>query len=228
MKVCHMTSAHPQEDIRIFLKECVSLAQAGHEVFLVSCGSEYKKNGVHMVGIGPQENSRRKRMTRTAKRVYKAAKTIDADVYHFHDPELLPYGLKLKHAGKKVIFDSHEDVAAQIRDKTWIPKWLRKIVAKTYGKYEAHVVKRLDAVVAATPHIAKVFTGVCKKVVVVNNYPKLDDIKYHQTPFSEREAQICYAGGIDQLRGEQIMIEAMKGTSEKMIVAGNHEIMEIQ
>ena len=213
MKVCHMTSAHPQEDIRIFLKECVSLAQAGHEVFLVSCGSEYKKNGVHMVGIGPQENSRRKRMTRTAKRVYKAAKKI---------------GLKLKHAGKKVIFDSHEDVAAQIRDKTWIPKWLRKIVAKIYGKYEAHVVKRLDAVVAATPHIAKVFTGVCKKVVVVNNYPKLDDIKYHQTPFSEREAQICYAGGIDQLRGEQIMIEAMKGTSEKMIVAGNHEIMEIQ
>lgn len=228
MKVCHMTSAHPQEDIRIFLKECVSLARAGYEVYQVSCGSVYEKNGVHMVGIGPQENSRRKRMTRTAKKIYRTAKELDADVYHFHDPELLPYGLKLKRAGKKVVFDSHEDVTAQIKDKKWIPKVFRKIVANIYAKYELYAVKRFDAVVAATPHIAEVFRGKCKKVIVVNNYPKLDDIEFHRTLFSEREPLICYAGGIDQLRGEQVMIEAMKGIEVQMVVAGNHEVMEIQ
>lgn len=222
-----MTSAHTQEDIRIFHKECISLARAGHETYMVSCGNTYDKNGVHLVGIGEPEKSRRKRMTESAKKVYEAAKALDADVYHFHDPELLPYGLKLKRAGKKVIFDSHEDVPGQIMDKPWIPKALRKIVSVSYKTYETHVVKNLDAVVAATPHIAVAFKGRCKKVVVVNNYPRLDDIEFHETPFSEREPIVCYAGGIDALRGEQIMIEAMKDVDGQLIIAGDHEIMEI-
>lgn len=227
MKVCHMTSAHTQEDIRIFHKECVSLAKAGHETFQVSCGSNYDKSGVHLIGIGEPEGSRRKRMTKSARKVYETARELNADVYHFHDPELLPYGLKLKRAGKKVIFDSHEDVPAQIMDKAWIPKFLRKIVSTTYRTYETYVVRQLDAVVAATPHIAESFAGRCKKVVVVNNYPKLDDIEFHETPFSEREPIVAYAGGIDELRGESIMIEAMKDVDGQLIIAGDHEIKEI-
>ena len=38
MKVCHFTSAHPSDDIRVFVKECSSLADAGHEVYLVAKG----------------------------------------------------------------------------------------------------------------------------------------------------------------------------------------------
>ena len=107
IKVCHMTSAHEEEDIRIFRKECVSLAEAGYDVYLVERGESYEKNGVHIVGVGEIPAGRLKRMTQGAKKVYAAAKALDADIYHFHDPELLPYGLKLKKAGKKVIFDSH-------------------------------------------------------------------------------------------------------------------------
>ena len=53
----------------------------------------------------------------TAKDIYKKALEIDADIYHFHDPELLPYGLKLKKKGKSVIFDSHENYSEQIKEK---------------------------------------------------------------------------------------------------------------
>ena len=227
MKVCHLTSAHPQEDIRIFHKECVSLAEAGYDTYQISCGSTYDKQGVHLIGIGEQKNGRIKRMLISSKEVYKAAVKLDADVYHFHDPELLPYGLKLKHLGKKVIFDSHEDVAAQIMDKEWIPKPVRAIVSQLYRSYETHVVKKLDAVIAATPHIANSFNGRCSKVVVINNYPKLDDIQFHDTPFSERDPIICYAGGINEIRGEKIMIEAMRDVKGTLIIAGNHEKMEI-
>ena len=44
IKVCHMTSAHEEEDIRIFRKECVSLAEAGYDVYLVERGESYEKN----------------------------------------------------------------------------------------------------------------------------------------------------------------------------------------
>ncbi len=228
MKVCHMTSAHTQEDIRIFHKECVSLAKAGHETYQVSCGETYDKFGVHLIGIGEATKSRKKRMTESSRKVYETAKAIDADVYHFHDPELLPYGLKLKKSGKKVIFDSHEDIPAQIMDKDWIPKPVRKIVSTGYRTYETYVVKHLDAVIAATPHIAELFKSRCKKVVVVNNYPKLDDIEFHTTPFSERDPIIAYAGGIDESRGEKIMIEAMKKVDGQLIIAGDHPVLEIR
>lgn len=42
IKVCHMASAHGIEDDRIFHKECVSLAKAGYEVYLVERGEGKK------------------------------------------------------------------------------------------------------------------------------------------------------------------------------------------
>ena len=226
-RVCHMTSAHSQEDDRIFLKECLSLADAGYEVYEVAKGNSYDKDGVHIIGVGAIPENRIKRMLQGAKSVYTKALELNCDIYHFHDPELLPYGLKLKKKGKKVIFDSHEDVPGQIMDKEWIPKPFRKIISGLYRSYETYAVSELDAVVAATPHIAEKFEGRAQKVVIINNYPKLDDIVYHTTPFSKREPIVCYAGGINELRGEKIMIEAMRDVDGVLIIAGDHEKMEL-
>ena len=108
VKVCHMTSAHAPEDTRIFYKECVSLAKAGYEVYLVARGDSYEKNGVNIMGVGEVTGGRLNRMIEFTRRIYRKAISVDADVYHLHDPELLLYALKLKKRGKKVIFDSHE------------------------------------------------------------------------------------------------------------------------
>lgn len=224
MKVCHLTSAHPQEDIRIFHKECASLARHGYETYQIACGKTYEKFGVYQIGIGDRDVGKLRRIVKTARRVYKKALELDADLYHFHDPELMPYALKLKRQGKKVIFDSHEDVPDQIMNKVWIPKPLRKIVSGLYRSYESHVVKKLDAIVAATPHIAKKFDGRAKKVATVNNYPKLDDVVFHNTPFTDREAIVCYAGGINENRGESIMKDAMKNVDGELLIAGNHSV----
>lgn len=221
-KVCHMTSAHSSGDIRIFHKECVSLARAGYDVYLVERGISYEESGVHIVGVGDILGSRFKRMTRGAKAVYLQAVKIDASIYHFHDPELFPYAIKLKRMGKKVVFDSHEDVPGQIRDKKWLPKPIRKIVSSIYRAYESHVAKNIDAVVAATPHIAEKFKDRAKRVAVINNFPRLDDIVFQTSPFSERDAIVCYAGSISEDRGDQIMKKAMESVPAKLIIAGEH------
>ena len=75
-KVCHMTNVHGVEDVRIFQKECVSLAKAGYEVYLVERGESYEKNGVHIVGVGDIPADRLRRMTEGAKKVYEAAKQL--------------------------------------------------------------------------------------------------------------------------------------------------------
>ena len=44
------------------------------------------------------------RIFKLSKVAYKLAQESNADIYHFHDPELLRIGLKLSRKGKKVIY----------------------------------------------------------------------------------------------------------------------------
>lgn len=172
-KVCHITSVHPTEDVRIFQKECVSLARAGYDVTLVQQGESYEKDGVHITSFGAPASSRLRRMLFTARRAYKKALASDAEVYHLHDPELLPYGMKLKRKGKKVIFDSHEDVPNDILEKRWIPAPLRKLISRGYARYEAYCFSRLDGVIGVTPVLCRRLEKCSRRNAMVTNYPVL-------------------------------------------------------
>ena len=221
-KVCHMTSAHQSKDIRIFYKECVTLAKNGYEVVLISQGSDCRERGVQIKGTGIRYVSRLKRMLFSGKNVYKKAIKEDADIYHFHDPELLPYALKLKRKGKKVIYDSHEDVPRQILAKTWIPTGLRKIVSAVYERYEKRVARKIDGIVAATEHIRDIFLNAgCKIVVDVKNYPLLDDIECHTDDYEFRGKTICYAGGVTEQRGITSLVKAVENLDVELRIAGD-------
>lgn len=219
-KVCHVSSAHRSHDIRIFVKECRSLAAAGHEVYFVVHGESEEVDGVRIVGLGDPPASRRERMTAGARGAFEEAAALRADVYHLHDPELLPYVGRLKKLGAKVVFDSHEDVAGQIMEKDWIPVPLRRLVSRVYRLYEGRATRAVDAVVAATPHIADQFQGRARSVVAVNNYPMLDDIAFQERPFRERPRAVCYTGGVNDIRGGRIMLEAMKDVDGTLVIAG--------
>jgi hypothetical protein len=115
IKVCHLTSVHPIDDVRIFHKECISLAKNGYDVTLIACGErEYEeiKNGVKCISLYVPVKNRLERMIKRPKAIYKKALEIDTYIYHFHDPELLPLGKKLKRKGKKVIYDAHKTASS--------------------------------------------------------------------------------------------------------------------
>ena len=172
MKVCHLTSVHSYTDTRIFIKECKSLAKNGFEVHFVVPGAPTSIiDGVHIHGVTKETGNRLRRMTETVDRVYRKGLEIDADFYHFHDPELIPVGLKLKKRGKKVIYDVHEDVPRQVLTKKWLPKFTRILVSKVVEKYENRAAKKFDFIITATPFIRDRFLKIDCKALDVNNYP---------------------------------------------------------
>lgn len=230
IKVCHMTSVHGEEDVRIFHKECVSLANAGYEVYLVERGESYDKNGVHIVGVGDIPKSRRKRMTEGAKRVYQKALELDCDIYHFHDPELLPYGLKLKKHGKKVIFDSHERYTYQLRDKPYLPGWVTRPMAKAYGLYERCVLKKIDAVIfPCLKDGVHPFEGQCKRVCTVNNVPLLEELyDRYDSRIEKYERSIVYVGGLTYSRGITHLIKAAGKSNAVAYLGGDFSSEEYQ
>lgn len=205
-----MSSVHTSEDKRIFYEEAVSLAENGYEVFYVVQGKTYSKYGVRIVGVENKTKSRISRFLFFTKKIYKAALKIDADIYHFHDPELLPFGLKLAQKGKIVIFDSHENTAEQIYEKEWIPIVIRGLIKKIYEKYQRYVCKNLDCIISVSPHICKYFEKFHDNVEMITNYPPF----VPNTLLDKKERVICYAGNISEQWNHKNIVRAINNIED--------------
>ncbi len=213
-RICHVTSLHPAYDARIFFKECRSLTKH-YDVYLIAPNVEdCDKDNIKVRGVVLPE----KRLERflSLNIVYKKMKEIDADLYHFHDPELMKIAYKIKRQGKVVIFDSHEDVPSQILDKPWIPKLLRKPVSKVYSIYEAFYFKRFDGLISVTPNIVNRLFRINQRTVQVTNYP----IVY---PFEDNRSwdrNVCFIGSISPHYMLDVIISLLDKAEAKMIIAG--------
>ncbi len=228
MKICQYTSAHKSNDVRIFLKECSSLASAGHDVTLVAANCKTETiNGVKVIGVEVSVGGRFSRMSKAAKAVFQEVLTIEADVYHFHDPELLRFALALKRKGKKVIYDVHEDVPRQILGKYWINKYLRKSIASAFEIFENYVARRMDFIVAATPHIRERFLKSNKNCIDICNYPIIGE-QFVSTDWNAKKEELCYVGGITKVRGVVELVKAMDGIPAKLNMAGEYSPLELK
>lgn len=215
-KVAHITTVHSANDIRIYHKECKSLQEAGYEVWLITQAQENVEHSKVKYIFLPSFKGRLKRMFFLPFKAFVEAVKLKADLYHFHDPELIPIGLLLKLCGKKVIYDAHEDISAQVFNKVWIRKEFKNIISISIRLFEGLAVRCFNAVVTATPKIRDNFKNKLKLTVDINNFPLLNE-----SIISENEKRyIVYAGGISVLRGSNEILEVAGKISTKLVLCG--------
>jgi glycosyltransferase involved in cell wall biosynthesis len=237
-RVVHMTSVHRPEDPRILLKEAHSLAAGGYDVTIVATEvPDYTDPlGVKFVGVTTSEGAvyltdperglgaRLGRVVTTTMVVWRRAAHLRADLYHFHDPELLPFAIALKVITRaRVIYDAHEDVPKQILDKRYIPSLVRAPVALLIGALERLTGAMIDGVVTATPPIARRFPP--RKTTVVQNFPVVAElIVPNPAPYRSRPYIVSYVGGLTVERGMRELVAASRllpaGEEPAIAVAG--------
>jgi glycosyltransferase involved in cell wall biosynthesis len=225
IKVVHMSSVHPWNDVRIMVKECRSLARAGFNVtFVVPAESALEVEGVKVCPVG-QRTGRIARMTLTVLEVLRTAANEKADIYHFHDPELIPVGLVLKalQPSCRVVYDTHEDMPRSILSKHWIPDIIRMPASFGLRIIERISTTILDGVVAATPSIAKNYDA--RKTVTVQNFPVLSEYELISvSPEPQGEPYLIHTGRISEGRGAKEMVHAMglmsRCDAPKLVLAG--------
>ncbi len=223
-RVVHLTSVHHVFDTRVFHKECKTLAMAGYDVTLIAPHAEgdLMQDGVKVRAVAPPRN-RRERMTRTIHQVYRAAVQENAEIYHFHDPELMPVGALLKLRGKKVIYDVHEDYTGTMNGKQWLPRGLHGPASVAVRACETTLSAAYDRIIAATPTIAQKFRP--RKTRLVQNFPWSHELRCpNDLPYEKREAIAAYVGVLSDLRGLREMTQAVhlaaKEIPVKLVTAG--------
>jgi len=208
IKICHLTSVHPRYDTRIFYKECRFLAKSGYTVCLIVADGKGDEiiDGIIIYDVG-KSKGRIQRMLLTTKKVFLKAISLNATIYHIHDPELISTGLKLKKRGLNVIFDAHEDLPKQLLSKSYLPKVIRVPLSEFIAQFEKKTCKKFDAIITATPFIREKFLKINKNSIDVNNFPILDEFVKEKTNNLEKR-NICYIGIISKIRGIEELVTA--------------------
>ncbi|MEL1133799.1 glycosyltransferase family 4 protein [Desulfitobacterium sp. THU1] len=211
MKICILTSAHPPLDGRIFYKEACSLRRAGYDVVLIApyprqvqacetgSGPSFHETGVPemktVVSAGypleeivegiriryvPPFSSRLQRV-RNLRAIYQAAVEEHADLYHFHDPDLIWTGLTLqKKLGKPVIYDVHEYYADSLKTRYWLPAPLRKTAAAVFERLEKGAARRFAGIMTVNHHMEGLFKQYNPVGASLFNFPLQEQFQFER------------------------------------------------
>jgi glycosyltransferase involved in cell wall biosynthesis len=206
-RVCLITTVHPAQDARIFLREAQTLAAAGYEVTVVAPSpSGDPLEHVHWKSL-PRVRHRALRIALLPGLACWRAVSVRPHVYHLHDPELLWIGLILRTIGCRVVYDAHEDLPEQILSKDWIPRPLRRPLSAALRRWLGFILRRLSGVIAATDGIADVLQ-LATRPTVVRNYPVLELIPEIAKRPSGPLTRVLYLGQVSEDRGAAEMLDA--------------------
>ena len=200
-RIAHLTSVHPPFDPRIFHKQCKTLRNAGFDVHLVAQHTQSEVVDDIPICALPQMEGRYVRLALQPS-LYRQARALQADVYHIHDPELIPLLWLLKHTtDAAVVYDMHEDYAARggiegsllSALERWCLTWVNHVVLAEKGY--------VDRVYETTPR------------TYILNYALSEDLNRSCDTASRKERpgiRLLYTGVASRTRGLCTMLKTVE------------------
>ncbi len=196
---------------------------------LIVAGAKTRRvSGVAIEGVPVFHSSRWIRSTWTAFRVVMRARRVRAQVYHFHDPELLPWAMILRWNGACVIYDAHEDYAEDLRKRPYLWKTTSSFLIGAVHRVERWCARRMSGVIGATDFIAGKFAIYCKKVAAIRNFPRTDELYAAPAEALRDSRRVAYVGNIMESRGVFEMLEACRQAEASLVLAGAFETPELR
>jgi glycosyltransferase involved in cell wall biosynthesis len=190
---------------------CSTLAERSFSVVMIAQGkAPIDQSLVQMSGWNERiANSGRLKRIGLA---LQAALFENADIYHFHDIELIPMALALKvlRPGRAVVYDVHEDYPASMMEKYWLPKPIRPFVSWAVRCANFITGLCVDGIVTADPGVQKDFQRYARqKTIVYYNFPLLSMFKQAAKDDSEVKSDLVYVGGMSERAGTFVLLDAL-------------------
>lgn len=215
MKVCMLSSGHNALDSRVFSKEAASLRKIYNDVSVVAIyENEYEEvNGIKVYGI--KKSASLYERYKLVDKVIDKAIELKADVYHFHDFEMILKIMKLKKAlpNCKLIYDVHEYYPEMVTMSKKIPGIFKPFGEFYVNKKEEAIIKKFDYVITTDDYNKERFSKIVPYVEVVYNF---SEFITDEKPKDEKLYDVIYQGGISIERGAMVLVKAIKIAKEKV------------
>jgi glycosyltransferase involved in cell wall biosynthesis len=218
---------HSIHDTRVFSRECLSLAKY-FDVTLIAIGNfSGQKQGVRIIGI-PLAKTKLERFFGTTFKVFVSAIKTEADIFHIHDAEMLPFALVLGLLGKNVVYDIHENTKQDILLKPWLKQDLKAKAARMYDallKFSSRFVHYIPVV--ANDQFLPIFHVKHKQYTVIQNFADVDEMRKYKV--EDRlilpNNHIFYVGMIkDMYYDFNVLIEAVHQLKQKGFIVFVHAV----
>ncbi|WP_131742576.1 glycosyltransferase family 4 protein [Actinomadura roseirufa] len=203
MRVCVCTIVHHPEDARILHRQIRALLDAGHEVTYIApfraCNVTPWRE-ISPVDVPRATGRRRVGALRAAHRAL-VEHAAYADLILLHDPELL-VSLPREVRSRTVVWDVHEDTAAALTAKGWVPKPVRPVLAPAVRRLEKRTERRHRLLLAEEGYRDRFG----KDHPVVPNTTYVSDLP----PGPPDGNRVVYVGHLSAARGALDMVEMAK------------------
>lgn len=205
-----LTTVHNPEDARIRFRQITTLLESGWRVTYAAPFSAYglspkeqTRPGLNVIDMPRALGRRRARSLFAAHRLLKE-RAAEFDLVLLHDPELL-----ISYIGTgatNTVLDMHEDPAAAIDAKQWIPKLVRAPIFATVRAFERWAERRMPLLLAEYEYQER-FTSV---------HPVIPNaVRVPATAPTWGRDRVVYLGALTLERGARELVEVAERLQEE-------------
>jgi glycosyltransferase involved in cell wall biosynthesis len=200
VRVLVVTVVHRPDDARIRYREIAALLAAGDQVTYAApfegWGQELSQApGLTAIPLPRAQGRHRFAAARAARRLLRSDPPVDLVLVH--DPELLPWAAGVRKR-VPVVWDVHEDTAAALSMKAWLPTPVRRPAAAAVRALERWAEKRVHLLLAEDGYRER-FAG--EHPVVPNSTPVPAAVPPPDKPV------VVYVGHVTRARGVEELVE---------------------